>query len=71
MLQARPTLGVCFLSQPYFVPLFWLCLVHVRSAVDFPVTPRRTSLQVDVSRVLYAVYICQYGARVWIHVQVD
>ena len=37
MLQARPTLGVCFLSQPYFVPLFWLCLVHVRSAVDSPV----------------------------------
>ena len=36
MLQARPTLGVCFLSQPYFVPLFWLCLVHVRSAVEFP-----------------------------------
>ena len=37
--------------------------------------PRRTSLQVDVSRVLYAVYICQYVCRVvdrvWIHVQVD
>ena len=36
--------------------------------------PRRTSLQVDVSRVLYAVYICQYVCRVvdrvWIHVQV-
>ena len=36
MLQARQTLGVCFVSQPYFVPLFWLCLVHVRSAVEFP-----------------------------------
>ena len=37
--------------------------------------PRRTSLQVDVSRVLYAVYICQYVCRgvdrVCIYVKVD